>query len=117
MGLTEDLAPGTVVDIDLGLPPATRGREQQKRRPCMVVVHLARLGLLVVVPISGNAPRHIAFTSVAIAAGTNGLTKDSFALCHQVRSVSPERLGKVRGQLNRLDLERVRAVLKAMLQL
>ena len=84
----------------------------------MVVAHLAKLGLLVVVPVSSNRPSHMAFTSVAIAASeANGLTNDSFALCHQVRSVSPERLGKVRGQLSRLDLERVRGALKGMLQL
>lgn len=113
-----DLVPGTLVDVDLGVPPATKGHEQQKRRPCLVVAHLAKLGLLVVIPVSGNRPSHMAFTSVAIAAsGANGLAKDSFALCHQVRSVSPERLGKVRGRLNALDLERVRGALKGMLQL
>ncbi|WKZ64960.1 MAG: type II toxin-antitoxin system PemK/MazF family toxin [Flavobacteriales bacterium] len=113
-----DLAPGTIVDVDLGEPPATKGHEQQKRRPCVVVVHLTKLGLLVVIPISGNRPTHVAFTSLALAASAaNGLAKDSYALCHQVRSVSPERMKKVRGQLGALDLERVRGVLKGMMQL
>lgn len=37
------LAPGTVVQVDLGLPPGTVGREQQKHRPCVVVVHWPQL--------------------------------------------------------------------------
>lgn len=50
-------------------------------------------------------------------AGSNGLTKDSFALCHQLRSVSVERLGRMLGRLNALDLEKVKAVVKGMMRL
>lgn len=50
------LPAGTVVQVDLGLPPGTVGREQQKHRPCVVVVHWPQLQLLMAVPISGNAP-------------------------------------------------------------
>jgi len=112
-----NLLPGTLVDVDLGGPPATRGREQQKRRPCVVLAHLEKLGLLIIVPVSGSKPTSTTITTVPLIAGANGLLKDSFALCHQIRSVSPDRRGRVYGKLSALDMERVRLVLKQVLQL
>ncbi len=111
------LKPGTVVQVDLGMPPGTKGHEQQKHRPCIVLVHWPPLHLLLAVPISGSKPPAELFTTVALKAGSNGLTKDSFALCHQLRSVSEERLGRTLGQLHPLDLEKVRAVVKGMMRL
>jgi mRNA interferase MazF len=113
----QQLPPGTIVQVDLGLPPGTKGREQQKPRPCVVVVHWPQLQLLMAVPISGNRPKVELYTTVALKPGANGLTKDSFALCHQLRSISEERVGRALGGLSSLDLEKVRAVVKAMLRL
>lgn len=111
------MQPGTIVQVDLGIPPGTKGREQQKHRPCVVLAHWPQLQLLMVVPISGNKPPVELYTTVELKAGNNGLTKDSFALCHQLRSVSVERVGRTLGRLNALDLEKVRAVVKAMMRL
>ena len=111
------MQPGTIVQVDLGLPPGTNGREQQKHRPCVVLAHWPQLQLLIAVPISGNKPPVELYTTVELKAGSNGLTKDSFALCHQLRSVSVERLGRTLGRLNALDLEKVRAVVKGMMRL
>jgi len=83
----------------------------------VVVVHWPQLQLLMAVPISGSEPKVELYTTVALKPGTNGLTKDSFALCHQLRSVSVERLGHTLGRLNALDLEKVRAVVKGMMGL
>ena len=57
------------------------------------------------------------FTTVALKAGHNGLTKDSFALCHQLRSVSEQRVGRILGKLSALDLEKVKVVVKGMMGL
>ena len=111
------LAPGTVVQVDLGAPPGTVGREQQKSRPCVVLVHWPQLQLLMAVPISGNEPPVKLFTTVALKAASNGLTKDSFALCHQMRAVSEQRVRRTMGQLSLLDFQKIRAVVKGMLQL
>lgn len=109
--------PGTVVQVDLGMPPGTKGREQQKHRPCVVLVHWPQLQLVIAVPISGNKPPVQLYTTVELKASNNGLTKDAFALCHQIRSVSEERLGRTLGRLKALDLEKVRAVVKGMMRL
>lgn len=111
------MQPGTIVQVDLGMPPGTKGREQQKHRPCVVLAHWPQLQLLIAVPISGNKPPVELFTTVELKAGNNGLAKDSFALCHQLRSVSEERLGRPLGTLKALDLEKVRAVVKGMMRL
>jgi mRNA interferase MazF len=111
------LQPGTVVQVDLGMPPGTKGREQQKHRPCAVLIHWPLLQLLVVVPISGNKPPVDLYTTVELKAANNGLSKDSFALCHQIRSVSEVRLGRTLGRLKALDTEKVRAVVKGMMRL
>lgn len=113
----QQLPPGTIVQVDLGAPPGTKGREQQKHRPCVVVVHWPQLQLLMAVPISGNKPKVELYTTVELKAGSNGLTKDSFALCHQLRSASEERVGRTLGKLSALDLEKVRAVVKGMMRL
>jgi len=73
--------------------------------------------LLIAVPISGSRPKVELYTTVELKAGNNGLTKDSFALCHQLRSVSEQRLGRTLGRLSALDLEKVRAVVKGMMRL
>ena len=93
------------------------GREQQKHRPCVVLVHWPQLQLLLAAPISGNRPKVELYTTVELRAGSNGLTKDSFALCHQLRSVSEERVGRTLGRLTALDLEKMRAVVKGMMRL
>lgn len=111
------MQPGTIVQVDLGMPPGTKGREQQKHRPCVVLAHWPQLQLLIVVPISGNKPPVELYTTVDLKAGSNGLVKDSFALCHQLRSISVERLGRTLGHLTALDVEKVRAVVKGMMRL
>ncbi|MBS1581601.1 MAG: type II toxin-antitoxin system PemK/MazF family toxin [Bacteroidetes bacterium] len=111
------LPTGTVIYVDLGLPPSTKGHEQQKRRRCMVVVHWPALKLLMIVPISGSKPPVELYTTVELKANGNGLTKDSFALCHQMRSVSDKRLGPTIGRLHALDVEKIKAVVKGMLGL
>lgn len=111
------LLPGTLIQVDLGVPPGTVGREQQKSRPCIVLAHWPQLQLLMAVPVSGSEPPVKLFTTVALKAGSNGLTKDSFALCHQLRSVSEQRVRRISGQLSLLDLHKVRAVVKGMMQL
>jgi mRNA interferase MazF len=69
------------------------------------------------VPISGNKPKVELYTIVTLKPGTNGLVKGSFALCHQLCSVSEERVGRTLGTLSALDLEKVRAVVKGMMKL
>lgn len=110
--------PGTLVDVELGHPPATQGHEIQKRRPCVVLVHMEPLGLLVVVPVSKGRPKVMAYTNVALAPTTaNGLLDPCFAQCHQVRTVDAQRVKKVRGRLSAYDLGMVKLTLQRLLGL
>jgi mRNA-degrading endonuclease toxin of MazEF toxin-antitoxin module len=80
------LQPGTVVDADLGLPPATVGREIQKHRPCLVLAPMPSLGLLMIVPISKGRPKTMSYTNVELEPDRgNGLTARCFGQCHQFK--------------------------------
>jgi mRNA-degrading endonuclease toxin of MazEF toxin-antitoxin module len=82
-----------------------------------VRVHWSQLQQLIAVPISGNVLKVELYTTVALKPGTNGLTKESIALCHQLLSDTQERVGRALGNLSALDMEKVRAVVKGMMRL
>jgi mRNA interferase MazF len=74
----------------------TRGHEQAGRRPALVVsidqLNRGPAQLLIVIPITGKS-RGIP-THVQIDPPQGGLTKQSFALCEAVRSVSADRVAR-----------------------
>lgn len=90
---------GDIVWTDLGMPPATVGREIQKLRPAVVVKFEPRLGLAVVVPLTSTPTRHPSAVRIDTNA-SNGLKNESWAVCLQIRSVSILRL---KGSLGHLD--------------
>jgi mRNA interferase MazF len=109
---------GDIVDINLGLPPnEVKGHEQANIRPCLVFKSLERLGLLIVLPITGTETKYAQFTIVELKPGSNGLTKISFVLCHQIRTVSVKRISKKRGAISVRDLNKIIAVLKDTLDI
>ncbi|MBK6552307.1 MAG: type II toxin-antitoxin system PemK/MazF family toxin [Flavobacteriales bacterium] len=108
------LQPGTVVDADLGLPPATVGREIQKHRPCLVLAPMPSLGLLMIVPIS----KPMSYTNVELEPDRgNGLTARCFGQCHQLRSIDMARVTKVRGRLDPIAHTRFKRTLARLLGL
>ena len=101
---------GQVIDVDLGTPPTeVQGHEQGKRRPCVVISAFNSLKLVIIVPCTSRKFSH--YTVVRLNHGSGGLTNESYVLCHQVRTVSFQRIKKSIGQLNALDLERIKTVL------
>ncbi|MBL0044015.1 MAG: type II toxin-antitoxin system PemK/MazF family toxin [Flavobacteriales bacterium] len=115
---SSQVSPGSVVAVDLGLPPATKGREIQKHRPCVVLTHMKPLGLLIVVPISGGSPVVMAFTNVQVPANKQtGLTKVSYAQVHQIRVVADERIGRRHGVLGAMELGMIKVALRRLLGL
>lgn len=104
---------------DIGLDP-TVGDEIQKTRPCVVVSGFGvnNLGLRVVVPLTGwkasTMSRRAWFVEIAPDA-TNGLTKDSAAACHHIRSVSTDRFVRRVGRVSADDLSDIRDGLKVTL--
>ncbi|WP_370246748.1 type II toxin-antitoxin system PemK/MazF family toxin [Nocardioides sp.] len=93
----------------------TVGREQAGRRPVLVVAGAGYLELVttlaIVVPISTidrGWPNHVPLTGPVTAAGTDrGLSRPSFALTEQPRTISRTRL---RGHLGRVDDRCLRTV-------
>lgn len=109
---------GDIVDINLGLPPnEIKGHEQGYTRPCFVVKSLDALKLAIILPITGTENSYMHYTTIELKGGTCGLTKDSYVLCHQIRTVSIDRLVKKRGTASTRDLSKVISVLKDTLEI
>lgn len=109
---------GDIVDVNLGNPPReVKGREQGKDRPCVVVKSFNNLGLLIIVPLTRSESKYSLFTIVKILKGSGGLTEDSYALCHQIRTVSIDRVLGNRGKLDMKDILKIHSVLIDTLEL
>ena len=97
---------GEVWWIDL---EPVRGHEQGKRRPCLVVSDNAfnaiPHGLVWVVPVSSSPRRHN--LTVEVNQPEGGLKVASVVLCHQLRTVSIERLDKMAGAVSPVTMREV----------
>jgi mRNA interferase MazF len=89
------------------------GSETGKTRPALVLQNeLANRSspTVTVVPISSRVERVYPF-QVRIAAGEGGLSRDSKALCEQIRTVSRQRVGQRLGELTAERLVEIREAL------
>lgn len=97
---------GEVWWIDL---EPVRGHEQGKKRPCLVVsddaFNAVPHGLVWVVPVSSSPHRHR--LAVEVSPPEGGLKFTSAVLCHQLRTVSVERMGKRAGAVSPLTMKEV----------
>jgi len=99
------------------------GSEQTGRRPVIVVSHdgfneIVGWRSIIVVPISTSALQgRRGPTVIEIPAGAGGLSKTSFAVCHQVTTLDRAKLTKRVGALPGGVLEEVELGLKAAMDL
>ncbi|GAB4199642.1 MAG: hypothetical protein Fur0023_02120 [Bacteroidia bacterium] len=106
------LSKGEVIDVNLGQPPKeVKGHEQGYQRPCIVIKAFTNLGLAIVIPVTSKKPKYPIFTIVKLLKGAGGLTSDSYALCHQIRAISLDRVIKTRKILDSNDILKIHAVL------
>lgn len=111
---------GEVHWADLG---PRSGSEQTGRRPVLVIFHdgfnqTPGWKSIMVVPLSTSASRGSRGpTVVEIPAGAGGLSKTSFAVCHQVTTLDRSRLSKRVGALPGGVLQEVELGLKAAMDL
>jgi mRNA interferase MazF len=106
------LAKGEIIDVNLGQPPREiKGHEQGFVRPCVVVKAFSNLGLAIVIPITSKQPKYSIFTIVKLPKGSGGLTSDSYVLCHQIRTISLDRIIKKRAKLDAKDILKIQSVL------
>ena len=93
------------------------GSEQAGRRPVLVVARqsiLRSLAVATVVPLTSRKPgRRIYGTEVLLPQGTAGLSVDSIAMAHQVRTLAVSRFDALIGILEDVAL---RAAIRAALR-
>lgn len=98
------LGRGAVVLVELD--PVV-GHEQRGLRPCVVVsdpdvVSDQRFPLVCVVPVTGVPGEGLLYPP--LAPGNSGLSKKSFALIDQLRSLDKRRIRRVFGELSRNEI-------------
>ena len=108
---------GAVVVVELD---PTLGHEQRGVRPCIVVsdpevISDQRFPLLCVVPVTGTSGEGLLYPS--LTPGHSGLTKRSWALIDQLRSVDKRRIRRVFGELSRDEIASIDEGLTAFLGL
>ncbi len=80
-----------------------KGSEQGGQRPVVIVQTDLLNGVgntVVVVPFTTNVTRASLPSAVLIRAGTGGLSRDSVALCHQIRVLDKTGLVRLIGKLS-----------------
>lgn len=107
---------GDIFFVDLGsIPNEVRGHEQANTRPAIIIKSLDALKLVVIVPLTSKKNSY--FSATYLPKSETGLKKDSYALCHQIRTVSVERLDNKVGMLSQRGLNKIRSVLVYLLNL
>jgi mRNA interferase MazF len=114
----QNFTKGDIVNVNLGTPPQEiKGHEQGFERPCVIIKAFNNLRLAIVVPLTSKEAKYSLFTIVKITAGTAGLTADSYALCHQIRTVAFDRIMSNRGRLDNKNILKIHSVLIDTLEL
>lgn len=116
--MRQNYTKGEIINVNLGIPPKEiKGHEQGMERPCVVIKSFNNLDLVVIVPLTTKEAKYSLFTIVKIPKGTAGLTADSYALCHQIRTISFDRITSKRAKLDKKDILKIHAVLIDTLEL
>jgi mRNA interferase MazF len=103
---------GDVIEVNLGNPPKEiKGHEQGYKRPCIIMKSFNNLEIAIIVPCSTKEPKYSFYTIVKILKGVGGLTSESYALCHQIRTISFDRILSKRGRLPQNDILKISSVL------
>lgn len=110
---------GEIINVDFGKPPIeVKGHEQGLNRPCVIIKSFNNMRLAVVVPITSTTPKISYYTIVKLSKGTGNLIYDSYALCHQIRTISiDDRVKNKIGKLDLIDLMKIKTVLLDTLEL
>lgn len=110
-------------DIFLANLTPRSGSEQQGRRPVIIISHNAlnqtqTWRSIIVVPISTSTSQaRRSLTVVPIPPGTGNLSKESFAICHQVTTLDRAKFEKQIGNLSSQIMNEIEEGLKAAMDL
>lgn len=115
--MRQNFTKGEIINVNLGAPPKEiKGHEQGFERPCVIIKSFNNLDLAVVVPLTTKEAKYSLFSIVKILKGT-GLTADSYALCHQIRTISFDRIVSKRARLDSKEILNFHSVLIDTLEL
>jgi mRNA interferase MazF len=112
-----NLVRGAVILVALD---PTVGHEQRGTRPCIVISNQAvnedqRYPLIAVVPVTGTAGEGALYPR--LSPGHSGLSKNSYALVDQVRTIDKRRVRRLFGQLPEAELAAIDQGLELFLDL
>jgi mRNA interferase MazF len=102
------------------IPDPSVGKEIQKERPCVVVssnILNAKTDLAIVCPITEGMGLQFDIIHIQVKKGEGGATKESVALCDQVKAVDQGRLMEKRGHLEADTMRKIDKGLKVVLDL
>ena len=99
----------------------TVGDETKKIRPVLIISNNANNNVantITIIPITSNVNKVYPF-EVLLHVNESGLSKTSKAQCHQIRTISKNRISnmKVQGVVNNLILSKINSALKLHLDL
>jgi mRNA-degrading endonuclease toxin of MazEF toxin-antitoxin module len=106
--MTVSYLPRDVVYVDLG---TSIGHELNKKRPCVILKTFEVIKMALVIPMSHGKPG-VLFTNVELMSNDD---KKSFAQCHQLRSISYDRIQKKFNKLSESDFNKIRNVISDFL--
>lgn len=110
------LKKGDIVWVDLGEVAAAVGHEQALQRPCIVLKDFVRFQLAIVIPLTTSSAQSY-YTIVKIEKTETGMKDDSNALCHQLRTISHDRITGKAGTLSERSFNKIKGVLIDVLEL
>ncbi len=102
------------------IPDRSVGKEIQKKRPCVVVssnIMNSNGDLAIVCPITEGKGLQFDIIHIEIKKGEGGATKESVALCDQVKAVDQSRLMEKLGNLSANAMHKIDKGLKVVLDL
>lgn len=97
--------------VNLGSPPdEIKGHEQGLKRPCLMIKHFSHLSLLTVIPITSKKQKYNPYSIVNLKKGDGNLIYDSYLLCHQIRTISEDRVMEKKGTIDDNSLLMIKSV-------
>ena len=114
--MNAELKTGDVVLVDLN---PSRGSEQFKQRPCVVIEsEISPLKLVIVLPLTDASGKTHGRLFVSVPNSQQaGLGKPSVIDCYQIRAIDRVRIQKVLGSVDEEILDQVRVRLAAVLDI
>ncbi len=99
----------------------TKGREMKKARPCVIVAdpstqsaEKSPSGIVVIIPLTSSQKNF--WTEIPVRK-KGKMTRDSYALCHQIRALDKSRATTKVAKADTREMKRIKQVLRIMFEI